>query len=353
MTKTPRIAVVFNPNSKKNLLDPGRFEVLEAIVGDVGTVVRTDEPEAVKGLVADFLDAEIPYLVADGGDGAFHWLVNAAHQATAERGRGERVPAILPTNSGTIDFMGRKAGVVGKPEPLLRTLVKVVAAGGKPEIVAIDSLRLTGVVQPGGEGPELPFEKLGFAMALAGVGNRFFQRFYDQDRKNALGVVSTVSRILGSASLSAPGINLLPIPEQAREYGGHVFEPMPLDVWIDGEKLPIERYRALNMGSIDLNLAGVFRLFPHAREQGVMHVQAGNPSVFEVAKALPVMFAGGKKLPIKEFVEQPARHVRVAITSEQRMNPVIDGEIFEDLLRCEVRRGPQVDVIRLIADPDA
>lgn len=345
-----KIAVVFNPNSKKNLRDPDRFEVLEAIVGPHGSVVRTDQPEAVVELVRGFLDAKIPYLVADGGDGAFHWLVNAAYVAVRERGLGERVPAILPTNSGTIDFMARKAGVIGKPQPLLRTLVKLVKDGDHPEIVAIDSLRLRGAIRPSG-GDEQPFEKIGFAMALAGVGSRFFQLFYDQEQKNAIGVLSTVGKILGSASLGAPGLNLLPFSDDVRSYGGHVFEPMPLDVWVDGDKLQIAKYRALNCGSIDLNLAGVFRLFPHAKEQGVMHVQAGNPSVFEVAKALPVMFAGGKKLPVKEFVECPARHLRVETTSELRMNPVIDGEIFEDMTRCEVSRGPQVDVIRLVADP--
>lgn len=350
--KARKIAVVFNPNSKKNLLDPDRFEVLQAIVGDAGTVVRTDEPEAVVAQVANFLDEEIPYLVADGGDGAFHWLVNAAYEAVSQRGGGERVPAILPTNSGTIDFMGRKAGVIGKPQPLLRTLVQMVKDGRQPDIVAIDSLRLTGDIAPDG-GPEQPFSRIGFAMALAGVGSRFFQLFYDQDHKNAYGVVSTVGRILGSASLSSPGIKFLPFSKRARDYGGHVFEPMPLNVWVDHELLPIKRYRALNVGSIDLNLAGVFRLFPHAKEQGVMHVQAGNPTVLEVAKALPVMFAGGKKLPVKEFVERPARHLRAEITSELRMNPVIDGEIFLDLVRFTVSRGPQVDVIRLVADPEA
>ena len=190
-------------------------------------------------------------------------------------------------------------------------------------------------------------------MALAGVGNRFFGRFYDQPHKNGYGVMKTVGKILGSGALAAPGLNLLPLPQAMREYGGYVFEPVALEVWIDGKKLEMREYRALNIASIDLNLARLFRLFPHAREQGVMHVQAGNPGVFDMIRALPAMISGGKNLPIKEFIEQPGRHLRLKTAPGESLSPVIDGEIFDGLIACDIRRGPQVDVIRLVADPTA
>ncbi len=349
MPQTPRLAVVFNPNSKKNRRQPERIDKLRAIVEGVGTVVSTETPDAVAALVHGFLDDRVPYLVADGGDGAFHWLVNAVYDAVASRGRGERVPAILPTRSGTIDFIAHKTGVAGKAEKLLQALVDLVKRGDAPDIVALDSLRVTG--EHGATGPNAgqPFARIGFASALAGVGNRYFEHYYAQDQRNAFGLVATVGRILASATINTPGLNMLPWSDDSLRYGKHVFEPMHLAVQIDGEALPFDRFRALNMGAIDINLGGVFRLFPHAREQGVMHVQAGNPSAFEVVKALPVMAVGGKKLPIGQFVERPARVVKVQCLGGVPLNPVIDGEIFENVVRAEIRRGPQVDIIRLVA----
>lgn len=341
------IAVVFNPNSKKNKRHPERFERLQELLGGWGEVVRTEEPEAVVELAHDFLDRGVPYVVADGGDGAFHWLVNALYTAAAERGKGEKIPAILPTNSGTIDFMGRKAGVIGHAEGLLQTFVNLLADGDTPDIVPVHSVRIDG--RRGSEPVGQEFSRIAFAVALAGVGARFFERFYQQQQRNQLGVITTVGRIIGSASLNTPGMHLVPLPEAMREYGGHVFEPMPLDVWIDGEAVPIHRYRALNVGSINVNLAGVFRLFGHAKEPGVLHVQAGNFTVFGLTRALPYMFAGGKKLPLREFVERPARHVRAVCTSDLAMNPVLDGEIFTGLLEAVAYPGPQVDVISLVA----
>ena len=84
-----------------------------------------------------------------------------------------------------------------------------------------------------------------------------------------------------------------------------------------------------------------------------MHVQAGNPGVFDMIRALPAMISGGKNLPIKEFIEQPGRHLRLKTAPGESLSPVIDGEIFDGLIACDIRRGPQVDVIRLVADPTA
>jgi len=344
----PRIGVITNPNSRKNRLHPERYEAMREVVGDLGQVRRTQHTGEIHDVVRDFLDQRIPYWVADGGDGAFHWLVNVLWQVMRERGMRDPVPAIMPTNAGTIDFIGRKAGVQGDADRLLRGICGHLRRGRTPDVQTLDSLRIQGVHGADTDWPGRPFEKIGFAAALAGVGQRFFDKFYAQDSQDAAGIVRLVGKIVVSAASHFPVVRHVPLPVSLRYYADPIFEPMPLDVWIDGRLLPMRTYRAVNVGSIDINLAGVFRFFPVAREAGVLHVQAGNPDVIDVVRNLPRM-ATGRGLVMAEFFEGPGETMRVVARDGRRIDPVIDGELYWGLSELDVVRGPEVKVIRFRA----
>ena len=277
MSRSPaRIGVVFNPNSKKNRKRPERFDALVRLVGDLGEVRRTNTVEEIDDVVEDMLERGVNLWVADGGDGAFHWLLNAAARVVRARGRSEAIPPILPTRSGTVDFLAAKANLQGGAEDLIAALVACARRGIDVPTIALDSLRLRGKrLDDGAE----PFDRIGFASAVAGVGQGFFERFYANGDPTARGILTVISRILGSASLSTPGIALLPMPDGARAYAAPVFAPQQLDVWLDGKRVDLEAFRAVNIGSINLDLAGVFRIFPYAAEPGVLHALVGDPGV--------------------------------------------------------------------------
>ena len=74
----PQIGVITNPNSKKNRLNPRRYDTMKRLVGDVGLVKRTHHTGEIAEVVREFLDAGVPYWLADGGDGAFH-AIDAQH----------------------------------------------------------------------------------------------------------------------------------------------------------------------------------------------------------------------------------------------------------------------------------
>lgn len=345
---TAPIGVVFNPNSKKNLSDPIRFDRLQQLLGAEGEVRRTRHVDDIAAVVHDMLDRKVPYWVADGGDGAFHWLVNVADQVVRERDLGEKIPPILPTNSGTIDFMGRKAGVVGNAESLLTELVALTRRGVEPERVPIDSLRLTGMHGAWSERPGTPFERVGFATALAGIGQRFFDKFYANGRLNGAGVLETVARIISSASTRAAPLSLLPLPTRMRSYGDSVFEQARLHVEIDGEPVQQDRFRIVNAGSIDINLAKLFRLFPFAAKPGVIHVQVGDPDLLDVIRQLPRMMAG-HTLDFDGLIECPATTLKLTVRGEGSIDPVIDGELFYGLSDVTVEPGPAIEVLRVVA----
>ncbi len=340
-----RVGVVFNPNSKKNRLRPERFDALVRLVGDVGEVRRTRHVDELREVVDDFLDRGVDHWVADGGDGAFHWLVNAAAVAVRERGRGEAIPPILPTRSGTVDFLAVKAKLQGGAEDLIAGLVAGVRAGVRQPALRIDSLRLQGTLGRRADDPGADFDRIGFAAALAGIGQGFFDRFYGHGDLSARGIVTVVGKILGSAAMGAPGLRWVPVPDAARAYAEPVFAPQPLDVWLDDERVALEYFRAVNIGSIDIELSGVFRLFPFAADEGVLHALVGDPGVVDVATNLPRM-AMGKTLSGTRLVERPVREMRVVAREDASIDPVIDGELFFGLESVRVTAGPKVRVLQ-------
>lgn len=342
--QTPLIGVITNPNSKKNRADPQRFEKMKHLVGDLGLVRRTHHTGEIAEVVRNFLDAGVPYWLADGGDGAFHWLVNVLHEVLAERGHTGELPAIMPSNAGTIDFIGRKVGLRGNTETLIAALSADLRAGREPKVVTLDSLHLRGELGPDSDFPGKPFSKLGFAAALAGVGQRVFDKFYAQEQQSALGVVEVVAKTLSSAASQSPLLSWVPMPVTWRHFSDTIFEPMPLDVTVDGEEKSIRWYRDLDVGAIDINLAEVFRFFPHAAAPGVLHVQGGDLSPLDVLKNLHHM-ASGTKLNIRDYFQGPARHLHVVARDGRSIDPVIDGELYYGLTWADVTPGPTVRVV--------
>ena len=78
------IGVITNPNSRKNRNRPDRAERLQRIVGDIGEVHQTSSLDSIKPVLRDFLRKRATYWVADGGDGALHWMLRMGMEVLQE-----------------------------------------------------------------------------------------------------------------------------------------------------------------------------------------------------------------------------------------------------------------------------
>lgn len=325
----PRIAVVLNPNSRKNR---GRDRVarLREILGDRGEVHVTPGTDALPPLLERLLsDRELECIVSDGGDGALHWALNAA-LPIVERARGA-LPVVLPTNGGTIDFVARKAGVHGRADALVSRLVGALARGPL-QTVRVDSIELRGVHVDG-----TPFRRIGFALAAGGIGQRFFDQYYAGDDPGAATIVGVVARTVASLAASPLGRG---------EYARAMFRPQRARVWIDGEELAATEHGAIHAGAFEVNLGGVFRVFPLAREPGVLHFQAGAITPLQIVSNLPQLVRGGA-IRAPEMRDVQGREMVIEALGDEPLRPVFDGEIYEGLRRLEVRRGPEVRIAKV------
>ncbi|GAB5541817.1 MAG: hypothetical protein RLO52_12300 [Sandaracinaceae bacterium] len=329
------LGVVLNPLARRNRKDRGaRARRLRRLLGPWGEVHETPSIDALSGTLEGLLP-RATHLVSDGGDGALHWMINTVR---ALRGEDERWPTFVPTNGGTIDFVARKVGVRGRSESIVRALTAFAMAGREPEEVTLDSLLLTGALEDG-----TPFDRVGFALAAGGVGNRFFDKYYADPAPSPTTIAKVIGRTVSewTAARVAPGL------VKSDSYAAHLFRPTRALVTIDGERVEAQQHGGLHAGAFDINLGGVVRVFPLAKEPGVMHFQAGEIDPAGIIANLPAIVSGGA-IQGPKLRDTSGREMIIEALDEP-LSPIVDGERFEGLRRLEVRAGPPVRIARVRA----
>jgi hypothetical protein len=335
-----RILVVVNLNSRKNRrASVGRRARLQHIVGAWGEVCETHALEELRPLLADRLRRGIHYLVCDGGDGSLHWAMNEATTVLEHAGVAATLPALVPTNGGTIDFVARKAGITGNAERVLARLTGDLAARREPCFVTLDTLEITGI-QRVRTGEERPFRRLGFALAAGGIGQRFFDKYYSERRLGARAILSVVGR--ATASYVADRLRLR-VSGRMLAYGRDMLRPTRARVTIDGRDVPTLEHGAINAGAFDVTLGGVVRVFPLARVRGALHFQAGEIAPTEIIRAFPALYRG-RSIRSARLVDTSGTEMTVDALGDELLSPIIDGERVDDVARLRVRCGPAIRV---------
>ncbi len=340
------IGVVTNPNSGKNRRRGGdRKAELERAVGRHGLVRQTQDLDELRRVLHEFHDAGCDYWLSDGGDGTLHWLLSIGWQVACERAGGQapaRLPRVVPANGGSIDFVAHKAGIRGQATEALRQLVEWFERGEVPPVVELDTLRLRGRYrEPPQQGPDT-FERLGFASAIGGIAQRFFEKLYAEGDVDGKAIATVIANSLAGAVVgTAPRVLRESVPAPLRTYADEIFAPTLAHVELDGQPLAYDDFASLQIGSIDINLGGVVRSFRHAAAPGVMHAQAISMSRWGVAANLPNIVLGTPIWGGKVY-DGPARHLRAVAYPGGALDPVIDGELFFGLSELEVEAGPRL-----------
>ncbi len=320
------IAVIVNPNSRKNRRGGVRVDDLRAAVGSSGEVFVTQSLGELEQTIDHVLGMDPSCLVSVGGDGALHWALNAARPRC--EAKGQTLPPVLPTNGGTIDFVARKAGVQGNAMVLLPRLRAHLDRTPALPTVELDSLELEAVSAAGTR------TLLGFAVAAAGIGQRFFDKYYEDQDPGPMTIVSIIAKAVGSLSVGG-------------QYAKDVFKPFEARVTIDGVELPAASHGGIHAGAFDVNLGGVIKVFPLARPQGTVQFQAGAISAPQIVRALPALLRG-KPITTSPDLRDTAGHVmEIEATGEELLRPVVDGEMYEGIRKLRLAPGPRIRVARV------
>ncbi len=342
------IGLIVNPNSRKNRHKPSRVRRFEKVLGRHGCVVETPSVDSIVPALARFADEGRRYWVADGGDGALHWMLNEAVRYFGAQ-RAASLAVYVPTGSGTIDFVARAIGLEGSAQEVVARLVAAVAEGRTPPLVEVPVVSFHGrQTVYGGEVEE--WRRVGFGCALAGFGANFFGPLYRGNKEYG---GARIAKLLAAAfgagfarqAMRGPLAALKPafVTRAEREY----LRPLRGEVKVDGavlrgdDGLPVREHTVLHVGAVPVNLAGIFRVFPRAGD-GRMHVHAGYVSVGEAARILPGLVAGRSVHHLlRNAIDGPATTLDVTCAPGEELTPVLDGEIFHRITELHAAVGPR------------
>lgn len=341
----PVIGVITNPHSRKNRGQAARAAMLQHILGARGLVRETRSTEEIGPILDEFRARGVSYWVTDGGDGSLHWMVNSAATRFGLAEVPAALPWTIPANGGTIDFVARHAGVRGRAEAILRQLLSDHDAGRALTATDVPTVLVRGV-QVDEAGVERPFERIGFAAAVAGVGSGFFDQYYATSRQGAPAIIEVIARTTGAVVLDAGPWRRL-VPARWLRYGRTALARVKARVTVDGRELPYEELTVFNVGAFPINLGGVIKYFQDAG-QGRLHVTAGDISAFGIMRNLPRLFAGRPPRSSRLF-DGPVREVHALATSDTLLRPVLDGELIPGVRSLTISAGPSFRVPRIDA----
>jgi diacylglycerol kinase family enzyme len=337
------IGVITNPNSRKNRNRPNRAARLQQIVGDRGEVRQTESLDSIKPVLREFLRKRARYWVADGGDGALHWMVRMGMEVLQEDefvGQSLRLPITMPTKGGTIDFVANNVGIEGNAEGLLATLRQRLEAGRNIEETEVDSMIVDGVQLI--DGIDTEFRTYGFASAAGGIGQRFYAKYYADADPNPRTIVKVVANTLLSMPLAR-----LPFGKLS-SYARDMFSPTKCQVTLDGMRLPGEEFTGVHIASMSINLGNVLRFFGKADRPGLMNAIVGTPTPWGVVRNLPRM-ARGEEMVGPDVLDRPCREMTMEALGEELLAPIIDGEYYRDVKKMTFRVGPRVRIPKVVA----
>ncbi len=346
------IGVITNPNSRKNRNRPDRAERLQRIVGSLGEVHETSSIESIKPVLREFLRKQARYWVADGGDGALHWMLRMGMEVLQEDefvGTDTRLPVTLPTKGGTIDFVANNVGIKGDAEGILGSLRRSVEHGARIEETEVDSMRIDGIQVI--DGVETPFRTYGFASAAGGVGQRFYSKYYDHADPNPRTIMQIVANTVASAPIALTPLSKLPLGNLST-FAKEMFEPTACKVTLDGMRLPGNAFTGVHVASMSINLGNVLRFFGKADVPGLMNAIVGTPSPWAIIRNIPRM-ARGEEMRGRNILDRPCREMTMEAVGDELMAPIIDGEFYRNVKRIEFRTGPRVRIPKVVAQKAA
>lgn len=337
------IGVITNPNSRKNRNRPNRAARLQQIVGDRGEVRQTESLDSIKPVLREFLRKRARYWVADGGDGALHWMVRLGMEVLQEDefvGQSLRLPLTMPTKGGTIDFVANNVGIEGNAEGLLATLRQRIEQGSTIEETEVDSMVVDGVQVV--DGVDTEFRTYGFASAAGGVGQRFYSKYYaDPDPSPR-----TIMKVVANTVLSIP-LSKLPLGKLST-YAKDIFAPTSCSVVLDGMRLPGDQFTGVHIASMSINLGNVLRFFGKADRPGLMNAIVGTPTPWGVVRNLPRM-ARGDEMIGPDVLDRPCREMTMEAVGDELLAPIIDGEYYRNVKKLTFRVGPRVRIPKVVA----
>jgi diacylglycerol kinase family enzyme len=302
----PRLGVLVNARARRVRRDPALLEHLRKLLPD-GYVRSSASPDEIAPALDALRELDIDTLVLVGGDGT----VGGTLTPLLARWPAEQLPALALAPGGTINTIAHSLGAHEHPERLVRRLLE----GRAPRV---DTRRPLVLVRPAdGEA------RAGLIFAN-GVAVRWLRLYYQRPHPGVGGAVSTVARIVGSASVGGP-------------LAHDLFSPAGVAIEVDGEHLELERFTVIAAASVK-HIGLGFRPFHTAgHDPERFHFAVTEASATRLCVELPALRLGLEAQPSCVH-HYPARRVSLRFAEAQPWS--VDADLFPPARELELSITP-------------
>lgn len=337
----PPLGIITNPYAGKNASSSHRTKELQRLIGSYGVVRESRNLDQLKSILSEFAAHRVPYIVCDGGDGTIHWVINTYLDILGSPKREaieQQMPVFVPTNGGTIDFLAKKVGARGGTFGILRKLHKLFVAREIHRPVPLRTFLIEGRYTREHLGKS--YRKLAFSGALAGIAQKFFNKYYESHRPSLHTIVEVITKTFTSTAFKGSWFESY-VPKEVINYSNEVFDPVALDVRVDGKQVPFRRINTLNVGSIAIEIKNLIKLFTNADRDGKLHMHVGYLEPHEVLANLPNLFAG-RDYTGKQLLQTTSETIEIHSRESEGLNPCLDGELFTGIASMKICIGPHI-----------
>lgn len=305
------IGVVTNPRARKNAGNPNRVERLREILGREGVFRATRTPGEISDAAREFRHEKIDILVIDGGDGTLHHTLSAFISIYS----GMDLPPIALLPGGTMNTIAKSLGIKGLSEAILQRILSTIREGAPFGVVRANTLKVN--------------DRYGFIFGL-GFPVSLMKAYYRGRGRGRWKTIRVVLKILFSTLEKDSG-------------GGNFFHPFEVDIWLNGEKLPMGRYTAI-LGSTVKEVGLGFKPTRRAGErEGLFQILCCDMGPKRMGlNALRVVL--GMELSDSKLLDRMV--TRSVITLKRPTDMQIDGEIFTDQKEIRLHVGPAIRFIK-------
>lgn len=337
-----RVGVVSNPHALKNRSTSGPRPVVSSVLGGRADIIETNSTADISDAVQTHIANKAKVLVADGGDGAMHWLLNKSVALLGEENVQEQL-IFVPAAGGTIDFMALALGWKNDTATILRGIRGWLDGEETARLVKLPSMVATLRRTDGTEE-----RRYAYSAALGGYAGNFYGPFYRSYRlRGPVRIVGLLTEAFGAAAFGSAFRGPLSRfkPNRIAELEHAYLRPVLGEVLVDGKPAPgrpaengAHEYTLVQAGSVHVNLGGVIKVFGEATD-GCFHAQVGHLSPGQALPALTKV-ARNKPIDMPGIHDGTASRLEVLPSERGTLVPCLDGELTDDIDSVELRAGP-------------
>lgn len=307
------IAVIYNPNAKRNRKDPLRAGRFATILGSAGRVYETVDLNHMDDCVRQLAERNPEIICICGGDGTIQKVLTSVvmtYQAASKQ-----LPMLHFLKGGSMNTVSWSIGLRSAAETALGALVERHDNNIPFDVEVQQTLRVN--------------DNYGFIFGNGVVVN-FLDEYYASENSGPSRAAEITYKAISSVLSKG-------------DFYKKLAERLPAKVVCNGNILPLQEYLMILVGAVEYIGIGFKTLYRAKEKPGCFHMFATGLTPGKILGQLHRFFTG-KRLVGENHFDELATEIEIETSRARKY--VLDGEIYS-ASRVSIRPGQIIKIVKI------